>query len=71
MTTFALSSLSKDLVSLSSVDYEATEEVIKVLIPFHQATVELSKENLVSGSADISLMKMLHYTALYPHLYQH
>lgn len=40
----ALSSLSSDLVPLSLVGYEATEEVVKVQKPFHQATVELFQD---------------------------
>lgn len=36
--------------------------VIKVLIPFRQATVELSEEKLVSGTKVIPLIKIMHYT---------
>lgn len=40
----AVISLCTDLLPLSSREYDATEEELKVLGPFHQATVEQSEE---------------------------
>ncbi|KAJ8336870.1 hypothetical protein SKAU_G00380900 [Synaphobranchus kaupii] len=47
----ALASLNTDLTPLTSQEYEAIRECLRVLSPFHQATVELSEEKRVSGSS--------------------
>lgn len=48
-----MAGLCTDIVLLS--------ECLKVLSPFNNATVELSKEKRVSGSKDIPLLSMLHH----------
>ncbi|KAL7406999.1 hypothetical protein ABVT39_001380 [Epinephelus coioides] len=58
----ALTSLSTDLRPLTSREYDIIGETVKVLGPFHQATVELSEEKRVSASKTIPLMKMLRHT---------
>ncbi|KAJ8332760.1 hypothetical protein SKAU_G00416560 [Synaphobranchus kaupii] len=55
----ALASLNTDLTPLTSQEYEAIGECLRVLSPFQQATVELSEEKRVSGSKVIPLMNML------------
>ncbi|XP_051793003.1 E3 SUMO-protein ligase ZBED1-like [Acanthochromis polyacanthus] len=58
----ALASLKTDVAPPTASEYEAIKDVLNVLEPFHQATVEVSSERRVSGSKVIPLMKMLHHT---------
>ncbi|KAJ8368492.1 hypothetical protein SKAU_G00085200 [Synaphobranchus kaupii] len=44
---------------ITDKEYEAIGECLRVLFPFHQATVELSEEKRVSGSKVIPLLNML------------
>ncbi len=53
----ALAGLRTDIVPLSSENYEIMAECLKVLSPFHEATVELSEEKRVSGSKVIPLLR--------------
>ncbi|XP_051962567.1 zinc finger BED domain-containing protein 4-like [Xyrauchen texanus] len=58
----ALAGLRTDVAPLSSEQYNIIAECLKVLSPFHDATVELSEEKRVSGSKVIPLLSMLHHT---------
>ncbi|XP_073727347.1 zinc finger BED domain-containing protein 4-like isoform X3 [Misgurnus anguillicaudatus] len=58
----ALATLRTDVAPLTSEEYFAISECMKVLAPFQVATVELSEEKRVSGSKVIPMMKMLRYT---------
>lgn len=58
----ALATLRTDVAPLTSEEYQAISECMKVLAPFQVATVELSEEKRVSGSKVIPMMKMLRYT---------
>ncbi|KAI7800885.1 putative zinc finger BED domain-containing protein 1-like, partial [Triplophysa rosa] len=58
----SLASLRTDTSPLYPQEYEVIEEVLRVLSPFQQATVELSEEKRVSGSKVIQLMKMIHHS---------
>nr|XP_055070155.1 E3 SUMO-protein ligase ZBED1-like [Misgurnus anguillicaudatus] len=57
----ALASLRTDITPPTALEYEAVQDALHVLAPFHQATVELSGEKRVSASKVIPLMKMLHH----------
>jgi len=58
----SLASLKTDIAPLHAQDYEAIQEILCVLGPFHKATVELSEEKRVSGSKVIPLLKMIHHS---------
>lgn len=58
----SLASIRTDHSPLYPHVYEAREEVLCVLSPFHQATLELSEEKHVSVSKFIALMKMIHHS---------
>ena len=56
----ALPTLPTDLHPLTN-DFECASKCIKMLSPFHAATVELLHEKRVSGSKIIPLIKMLNH----------
>ncbi|XDV31713.1 hypothetical protein PO909_002676 [Leuciscus waleckii] len=58
----SLASLKTDIAPLHAQDYEAIQQILCVLAPFHLATVELSEEKRVSGSKVIPLLKMIHHS---------
>ncbi|KAK7891903.1 hypothetical protein WMY93_023866 [Mugilogobius chulae] len=58
----SLTSLKTDIPPLNNQEIEIIEETLRVLAPFHQATVELSEEKRVSGSKVIPMLKMLHHS---------
>nr|XP_055071743.1 E3 SUMO-protein ligase ZBED1-like [Misgurnus anguillicaudatus] len=60
----ALASLRTDVSPPSSLEYDTIKDALEILAPFHQATVELSAEKIVSASKVIPLLKMLNYTIL-------
>ena len=55
----ALATLRNDVRPLSSEDYDTITACLKLLVPFYQATVELSEEKRVPGSKIIPMIKML------------
>uniref|UniRef100_A0A674MKY1 BED-type domain-containing protein n=1 Tax=Takifugu rubripes TaxID=31033 RepID=A0A674MKY1_TAKRU len=55
----ALTTLPTDFDLLTANDFECASECMKILSPFHAATIELSHEKRVSGSKIIPLIKML------------
>ncbi|XP_048034748.1 E3 SUMO-protein ligase ZBED1-like [Megalobrama amblycephala] len=57
----ALACLRTDITPPTALEYEAVQDPLHVLAPFHQATVELSAEKRVSASKVIPLMKMLNH----------
>ncbi|XP_056880575.1 uncharacterized protein LOC130529985 [Takifugu flavidus] len=57
----ALTTLPIDFDLLTANDFECASECMKILSPFHAATVELSHEKRVSGSKIIPLIKMLNH----------
>lgn len=59
----SLASLTADITPLAAEEFHILEEMLGVLAPFHQATVELSEQKRVSGSNVIPLLKIL-YLAL-------
>ncbi|XP_048039087.1 zinc finger BED domain-containing protein 4-like [Megalobrama amblycephala] len=67
----SLASLKTDIAPLHAQDYEAIQQILCVLAPFHLATVELSEEKRVSGSKVIPLLKMIHYSLLVNHCIFH
>ncbi|XP_073670235.1 E3 SUMO-protein ligase ZBED1-like [Paramisgurnus dabryanus] len=60
----ALASLRTDVSPPSSLEYDTIKDALEILAPFHQATVELSAEKIVSASKVIPLLKMLNHTIL-------
>ncbi|CAM4569352.1 unnamed protein product [Leuciscus chuanchicus] len=54
--------MNRPVLKLVNEDYEAIQQILCVLAPFHQATVELSEEKRVSGSKVIPLLKMIHHS---------
>lgn len=58
----ALASLSTDITRLSSEEYGVIAECLRVLAPFNDATVELSKEKRVSGPKVFPLLSMLNHS---------
>ena len=57
----SLASLKTDITPLTADEFTIIGETLRVLAPFHQATVELSEEKRVSGSKVIPMMKMLYH----------
>ena len=55
----ALAGLQTDIPSLFSEEYEAVCEILKVLSPFNDATIELSAVKNVSGSKTIPILNMI------------
>ncbi|XP_068179073.1 E3 SUMO-protein ligase ZBED1-like [Antennarius striatus] len=58
----ALASLKTDILPLTASEYDTVKDVLYVLAPLQQATVEVSAEKRVSASKVIPMMKMLHHT---------
>lgn len=56
----SLASLKTDITPLTPDECQIIEEMLRVLVPFDQATRELSEEKRVSGSKVIPLMRMIH-----------
>jgi len=56
----SLASLKPDITPLTPEEFKVIEEMLRVLVPFYQATRELSEEKRVSGSKVIPLMRMIH-----------
>lgn len=58
----AVASLKTEVSPPMASEYETVKELLDVLAPFYQATVEVSSEKRVSEFEAIPLMKMLHHT---------
>lgn len=55
----ALASFQTDVLPLTSTEFLIVEESLGLLAPFSEVTIELPKENKVSASKVIPMMKML------------
>ena len=55
----ALTGLTTDIDPLSAEEYIIIKECIGILLPFNEATIEISGEKRVSGSKTIPLLRMI------------